>query len=770
MSRKFVCLLSIITALCLFPGCSCEPPSPKGSGSAGVGDTEILIGSSCALTGHASFLGTHTTHGFLAYINHINEQGGINGRRIKLIAYDDAYDPARCVANTQKLIVEDRVFALTSYVGTPTAVKIIPIVSEARIPVVGLISGATALRDPFQRYIINIRASYYEETGELVRHFVEELGITKVAVFYQYDEYGFDGLTGTELALKKYGLKPVVKANYVRGTMDVEEAVSAITNSDAEAVVMIGTYGPCAKFIKLAKERKHGLIFHTVSFVGSEELVNSLGPEAEGVIITQAVPPPWETALLPGVDLYCRLLSRYFPEDEPSFTGLEGFTNARVLVEGLKRAGPDLTREGLIDTIESVRQYSLGMANAVNFSPTNHQGFQNVYFTEIRDGKLTLLTNWNHLKKMRAVHGVSPTEIVFGSSSALTGDNSFLGTQTLRGALAYLNYVNEKGGIHGRRIKLISYDDRYDPDLCEANTRKLISEDKVFGLTCYVGTPTTLRVLPMVREAQIPMVGMFTGATALRKPVEKWVINIRASCHEEIEAVVNSLVKGRKLDRIAVFYQNDSYGLDGLEGARLALGKYDLQPVAAGSYEIGSTDVEEAAARIIAGNPQAVVMIGTCEPCAKLIRTIKERAFRPVFHCVSFVGVEELVKKLGTDAEGVIITQVVPPPWETVLLPAAEEYNTLLARYFPEDKPNFAGFEGFVNMKVLVEALRRIGSEVTRDRLIEVLEQMEYYSPGIGTNINLSKTDHQGFHQVYMTTIRGGRLVLLRTTVQQPER
>jgi branched-chain amino acid transport system substrate-binding protein len=758
------CLIAL-ALLAFFAGLYACSGRPSGDGktpeSVGVRDDEIIIGSSCALTGHASFLGTQTIHGALSYFNHINDSGGIHGRRIKLVVYDDAYDPARCVANTQKLINEDRVFALSCYVGTPTAVKIIPLVQEARVPLVGLFTGARALREPFQRYIINIRASYYEETGAAVRHLVGDLGITKVAVFYQYDAFGFDGLTGTELALEKYGLKPVVQASYTRGTMDVEEAAEKISPSDAEAVIMIGTYAPCAKFIQLIKQRRNDLMFHNVSFVGAEELLERLGPDAEGVIVTQVVPPPWETALLPAAGEYNELLARYFPEDKPNFVGFEGFINAVVLVEGLKRAGRALTRENLIEAIDGIHQFSLGIANPLNYGPGNHQGLKLVYFTQVREGKFVLLTNWEQIKKERSVPGVTPTEILLGSSCALTGHASFLGTQTIHGALAYLNHINEKGGIHGRKLRFIVYDDGYDPPRCEANTRKLINEDKVFALSCYVGTPTAVRILAMVEDGQVPVIGLFTGANVFRQPFKRYVINIRASYHQEIKKVADHLVNDSKFTKIAVFYQDDEYGKDGLEGTRLALHQYGLEPVAVGTYERGTMTVEEALERIAAAKPEAVIMIGTYGPCARFIQLAKQRGCCAMFHCVSFAGAEELVERLGPEGDGVIVTQVVPPPWETALLPAAEEYNTLLARYFPEDRANFVGFEGFVNAKVLVQALRRVGRDITRDKFIEAMEQMDFYSPGIGANINFSKDDHQGLHMVYLTQIRQGNLALI---------
>ena len=387
----FICVLSVSVLS------SCDNRGDRAPAPAhvpGVTDKEIVIGSSLALEGHASYLGRQTLSGALALIQHINAQGGIHGRTIKLIAYDDGYDPPRCVANTQKLIVEDNVFALFCYVGTPTTVKIIPLVQEARIPLVGMFTGANALREPLHRYIINVRASYYQETHAAVKHFVEDLGIKKVAVFFQYDAYGFDGLKGTEIALREYGLAPVARGTYIRGTLDVEEGLEKTILSGAEAVVMIGTYDPCAKFIRLSRAAGFNPVFYSVSFVGADELARRLGNDGEGVIVSQVVPPlelPESRTLLWGTVEYTELLKKFYPDDEPNFVGLEGFMNAKVLVEGLKRAGRDMDREKFIGAVESIQNYDLGIANTLSFSPSDHQGLDRVYFTQIRGGRLVLL-------------------------------------------------------------------------------------------------------------------------------------------------------------------------------------------------------------------------------------------------------------------------------------------------------------------------------------------------------------------------------------------
>ena len=225
---------------------------------------------------------------------------------------------------------------------------------------------------------------------------VKNLKRHRIAVFYQYDAYGFDGLRGTELALKKFGLVPVATGTYIRGTLNIEEGLDRIISSEAEAVVMIGTYDPCAKFIKLSKRKQFNPVFYTVSFVGAEALARRLGPDGEGVIATQVVPPPElppVTTRLWGIQEYIKLLQTYYPQDKPNFVSLEGYINARVLIEGLRRAGPHLDRERFIDSIEQIRNYDLGIANTLSFSPADHQGLERVYFTAIRRGSFRLIEN-----------------------------------------------------------------------------------------------------------------------------------------------------------------------------------------------------------------------------------------------------------------------------------------------------------------------------------------------------------------------------------------
>lgn len=369
-------------------------------GTPGVTESEIVVGSSLALTGHAGYLGTQTLQGARAYIKYVNDNGGINGRSLRIKAVDDSYDPPRCLANTQEFIISGDVLALFSYVGTPTTVKVLPLVEEARVPLIGMFTGANALREPFNRYVVNIRASYYQETEAAVQHMINDLGIRKIAVFYQYDAYGFDGLIGTELALKQYGLEPVARGSYIRGTQNVTEGLKKIVESGAEAVVMVGTYGACARFIELAQDEGFDPVFYNVSFVGAEELARRIPDGNPTVLMSQVVPPPMSVGSEDDAAVqYVQLLDRYFPGESPSFVGLEGFLNARILVEGLDKAGRDLTREGLIRAIESIRNFEMGPGLSITYGPKDRQGLDQVYFTRLADHHFVPFTDWNTLHR-----------------------------------------------------------------------------------------------------------------------------------------------------------------------------------------------------------------------------------------------------------------------------------------------------------------------------------------------------------------------------------
>ena len=350
----------------------------------GVSADKILLGQSVALTGPAAQLGIQMRNGIKAYLDHVNARGGVNGRKIELITLDDGYEPARTVPNTKKLIEQDKVFALIGYVGTPTSVPAIPVFTEAKVPFVGPFTGAESLRAPFNRYIFHVRASYYDETDKIVEQVVS-VGGKNIAVFYQNDGYGQAGLKGVEIATQKRNMKISALGTVERNTVKVEEAVAKIAAAKPDAVVMVSAYTACAEFIRQMKKAGSAATFYNVSFVGSKALADALGKDGVGVAISQVVPYPWGAAV-PVVKEYQQLSEKAGFKDY-NFSAIEGFLVAKVFVEGLKRAGKNLTRESFIGEMEKMHDIDLG-GFFVSYSPTNHAGSKFVDLTIIgREGK-----------------------------------------------------------------------------------------------------------------------------------------------------------------------------------------------------------------------------------------------------------------------------------------------------------------------------------------------------------------------------------------------
>ena len=346
----------------------------------GVTADTILIGQSAALSGPAQELGKEMKSGAEAYFDVINKSGGVNGRKIRLVSLDDGYEPDKAAANTKKLITEDKVLALFGYVGTPTSNAALPIFSEAKVPFVGAFTGAQSLREPFNRYVFNVRASYFDETEDIVGHLVQQ-GIKRIAVFYQNDAYGKAGLAGVERAMKKRMLDIAATATVERNTTDVATAVGTLAKSKTDAIIMISAYKSCAAFIKAMKLAGGYQQFWNVSFVGSKALSNELGDEGRGVQISQVVPFPWSD-VNPIVRDYQK---RIGGPEKYSFTSLEGYIAAKVLVEGLKRAGKNPTRESLVDGLASMGKVDLG-GFTVTYTPTNHNGSSFIDLTIISRG------------------------------------------------------------------------------------------------------------------------------------------------------------------------------------------------------------------------------------------------------------------------------------------------------------------------------------------------------------------------------------------------
>jgi len=353
------------------------------SAEVGVTASTIVLGQSAAFSGPAQQLGIQMRDGMKLWFDHVNRQGGIRGRKIRLVTRDDGYESALAAENTRKLIQEDKVFALVGYVGTPTSKASLPIFTDAKVPFVGPFTGAELLRDPFNRYIFNVRASYYNETDQIVQQLLTT-GSKRFAVFYQNDSYGQAGLKGVEIAVSQRGGEIVASGTVERNTVDVAKAVKEIVPTRPDAVIMISAYKSIAAFIRAAKKDGYNGQFYNVSFVGSTALSNELGKDGHGVAISQVVPFPWSRKV-EVVREFHELAAK--AKVDINFSSLEGFLVAKVTVEGLRRVGGrPLTRERFIEAMETMNNADFG-GFLVSYSRKDHNGSRFVDLTIIaRDG------------------------------------------------------------------------------------------------------------------------------------------------------------------------------------------------------------------------------------------------------------------------------------------------------------------------------------------------------------------------------------------------
>ena len=358
-------------------------PTLAAAQAPGVTPDKIVLGQAAVFSGPAAQLGIQMRNGIKAYFDEVNAKGGVHGRKLELVSEDDRYEASAAPGASKKLIEEHKVFALLGYVGTPTGSEHLKVTTAAKVPLVGMFTGAEVLRVPFNRYVFHTRASYYDETEKIVEQVVSTGG-KKIAVFYQADNYGEAGRMGTEIALKKRAMLIHSTGTVERNTIKVEQAVKTIHASQPDAVVMISQYTSCAEFIRQMQKAGSGATFYNVSFVGSKALADALGKDGTGVAISQVVPFPWGTAV-PVVKEYQQLAKKAGFTDY-NFSAIEGFLAAKVMVEGLRRTGRDLHREKFIDTMEKM-DVDLG-GFYVSYSPKNRAGSKFVDLTIIaRDGK-----------------------------------------------------------------------------------------------------------------------------------------------------------------------------------------------------------------------------------------------------------------------------------------------------------------------------------------------------------------------------------------------
>jgi branched-chain amino acid transport system substrate-binding protein len=361
--------------------------------------------------------------------------------------------------------------------------------------------------------------------------------------------------------------------------------------------------------------------------------------------------------------------------------------------------------------------------------------------------------------------GITDKEIVIGSVCALSGWAAELGTRQLYGAKAYINEINANGGVHGRKIVLKEYDDKYNPEETMIAFGRL-NDDKCFAAAFTVGTPTGMKAASICETRGIPLVGMFTGAQVLREPQRHCVFHVRASYYDETRAQIDRLIKDCGPKKVAVIYPRDAFGTAVLTGYEKALKTHGLEPVERGTYERNSDKVDDAIKRVRAAKPDFVGLVGPYASVAAIMKHAHDQGWYPTFGTVSFVGTRPLIRTAGKDAEGTIISHIVPAPFESQNLPTAELYKKLVQKYFPnaDIKPGFTSFEGFVDAMVLVKGLEAAGKDLTRSKFIAALESLHNVDMGLGHEYKLTygPTRHTGFDNVSLTVVSGSKAIALK--------
>jgi ABC-type branched-subunit amino acid transport system substrate-binding protein len=399
-----------------------EPASLGGASGSPTASRAIKIGMTAAFTGTAAALGTELYRGAQAYYDEVNDQGGIHGRPILVAVFDDRYEPLPCVMNTLRLLEEEGVFLLSNYVGTPTLTRALPFVKQYAqehdedLAVVGVFTGAQPQREPpYGDYVFNVRASYRQEMTALVDEFWRA-GAREFGVFYQIDAYGRSGTDGVARGLARRGATIAAEATYARGAKfeeDMSLAVKALQERGVDAVLCTGAYQGCAAFIRSARDLGWKVPISNLSFVGAEALLGLLtehglktGRDYTRGIINSQVVPSYDDLTLPGVREYRRLMDKnnpsiphalrdaHYAPRRYSFAGLEGFINAKVIVEALRRAGPQLSRHAFRKGLESIHDLDLGIGAPLTFGANAHQGLNNVYFTYVEKGQWVPVTDW----------------------------------------------------------------------------------------------------------------------------------------------------------------------------------------------------------------------------------------------------------------------------------------------------------------------------------------------------------------------------------------
>lgn len=360
-----------------------------------------------------------------------------------------------------------------------------------------------------------------------------------------------------------------------------------------------------------------------------------------------------------------------------------------------------------------------------------------------------------------ALHYTSPKKntLLLGASLPLSGINSHLGHDVVVGANTYFSHTNAKGGVQGKKIELISYDDKYEPENTWSNTLTLLEKDDVFALFGFVGTPTVKRILPLIHQSGIPFIAPYTGASFLRSDDADNIVNFRSSYEEEVDALVEYLTTTQNIKRFAIFYQNDDYGEEGYIALSQALSKRGLSLSSEGTYKRNTLSIRHAIHEIESAKPEAIILVGAYKPTARFIEKVKECCPQKIIFCpISFVNADALMSELHGEGEHILFSQTVPS-YDDVYSKEAKEYLAHLSFYYPEEKPSLVSFESYLAAKAVVQALRSIDGTMTRSKFLDAIKNLPTDSLD---NIPLKYKHAQLLNNVYLSYYRNGKFEIIQ--------
>eukprot|EP01137_Pigoraptor_chileana_P033582 Opistho-2@24683 len=510
---------------------------------------DILFGQSCALSGPTKDLGTEMRAGLLAAFREVNLNGGIRGQNLSLVSLDDQYEPVFAENNTRTLLNNYGVFGIIGLVGTPTAAVSLPLALAASTPFIGAFTGTGALRDPHNSMIVNIRASYNDETAAMVQYLVNVKLINRISLFVQDDSFGTAGYNGAKRALTAMGMRIESEGKYPRNTLDVEAGLGdVLTKGRPQAIIMVGTYSPLAKFVKLAKadsrlDNAENVIFMTVSFVGSNSLRAALGNTTDNVLITEVVPLPFVTANnnLPVITNYVNALAASDPTSAPSHVSLEGYIVGRFVASVLERI-PIRDSLSKVNFINTITQSSVFLIDGLSLGPYRdldatcpyrickcNQGMKEIWTVRMDSNTKEFLlvdeAKFNFYDTCFSDVTALKYPIVFGGSLPLefgqpmTAPAYLRQWSTIRAALnasatssavvaatraqlqgladAFIS-VNKNNGVNGHRLHIKVLDDAGSPGALEKNVQTLMLDEKVYGFAFPYGPMATQKLTTVV--------------------------------------------------------------------------------------------------------------------------------------------------------------------------------------------------------------------------------------------------------------------------------